>query len=192
MNQLKALKDCGLVDSSEQITIGVNGGDESLRMIEWPVGANLVPHGTKSRNENLTIREIEKWLPGHDDYYVLYLHSKGAVYGSERSDRWRERMMYYCVWNWLQCLDDLDAGHDACGCHWLPGMVGGTQNMFGGNFWWAKASFLAKLPSILERTRIKVSGIESLESRYEAEVWIGNGPAPNVKDYFPGHPNNFI
>jgi hypothetical protein len=36
----------------------------------------------------------------------------------------------------------------------------------------------------MERDRIKVSGLKHPDSKYEAEVWLGNGPrVPKIKDY---------
>jgi hypothetical protein len=95
-------------------------------------------------------------------------------------------MMLHCVTNWKKCVADLDAGAEAVGCHWMQGLPG-NQNIFAGNFWWAKASYLRTLPSIFERERIQKSGIKHVDSRYEAEVWLGFGPRlPIVKDYHPG------
>lgn len=60
------------------------------------------------------------------------------------------------------------------------------QSIWAGNFWWAKSDFLRTLPSIMNRERIKISGLGAAESRFESEVWIGNGPRlPRVRDYHP-------
>jgi hypothetical protein len=132
---------------------------------------------------------LEQWLPGHEDYYVLWFHSKGATHepGHYLSDRWRGCMQKHCVVNWRQCVADLDAGFESVGCHWMSGnKTPPGQSIWAGTFFWAKASFLLTLPSVMKRDRIKLSGLDSIESRYEAEVWIGNGPRlPRVKDYHP-------
>ena len=93
--------------------------------------------------------------------------------------------MKNAVTNWRTCVADLDSGADAVGSHWMvPPETPIGQHIFAGNFFWAKASFLRTLPSIMDRERIKMSGIDSLDSRYESEVWLGNGPRiPKVKDY---------
>jgi hypothetical protein len=188
-DQLKALETTGLAAASDHFVIGLNGGEESRSLIQWPAKANVVLHGLQSRNENLTLVEIEKWLPGHDDWYVLYFHAKGASKDGPTpgfNGRWRKCMMWHLVEHWRTCVSGLDSGVESVGCHWMPGLLGGTQNIWAGNFWWAKASFLLTLPSIYLRGRIQASGIGDLESRYESEVWIGNGPrVPIVKDYHP-------
>jgi len=195
--QMEALSRSGLEDSASFIMCGINGGEESERFAKFllPKKAVKVFHGLKSRSENLTLVELEKWLPGHEDWYVLYFHAKGCTH-DPNSDHakmcacWRPCMMRNLVDQWKRCFVDLNSGFEAVGCHWMTGLLDGSQNIFGGNCWWAKASFLVTLPSILLRDRIKQSGIQALESRFEAEVWIGNGPRlPKVKDYHPGrHP----
>lgn len=189
--QMEELHECGLLEACSDFIVGINGGEESeaLRWATIPDKAKVVYHGLAIKSENLTIAEIEKWLPGHEDYYVLYFHAKGCTWpvGDEMRDRWRGCMMRNVVLNWRQCVKDLDSGYEAVGCHWMtPPKTPPTQFIFAGNFWWAKASFLKTLPSIYERARIKQDGIGALESRYESEVWIGNGPRPPVvRDYHP-------
>jgi hypothetical protein len=188
---MSILKDCGLHDAASEIICGINGGEESAKIAGalLPEKASLHFHGAQCRNECRTIRMIEEWLPGHEDYYVLYFHSKGATkhHWDVRATRWRECMQKHCVAFWRRCVAALDSGYDACGCHWfMPPRTPPGQHIFAGNFWWVKASFLKTLPSIMDRDRIKLSGIDSLESRYESEVWLGNGPRiPNVKDFHP-------
>lgn len=189
--QMDVLKTTGLLDTASHFLVGVNGGSESEASVKEfiPAKAECVYHGLRSRNENLTVVELEKWLPGHDDWYVLYFHAKGATHPvvDPFSSIWRRCMMRHNLLNWKQCVADLDAGYEAVGCHWMePPNTPKGQYIFAGTFWWAKAGFLLTLPSIMDRDRIKVSGIESLESRYEAEVILGNGPRPpRIKDYHP-------
>lgn len=193
--QWTQVRTSGLLDAAADIVIGLNGGDESadVARLVFPPKAKLVMHGLASKAENLTIVEIEKWVPTHPDYYVLYFHSKGATHDpsipyAAYSASWRRTMMGHLVGNWQQCITDLNSGYEAAGCNWLTGMGWDkSQNIFGGNFFWARASYLQTLPSIYNRQRIKDSGISSSESRYEAEVWVGNGARlPIVKVYHPG------
>lgn len=188
-DHMTLMKNSGLESAAQEITIGINGGEESrdiARMI-LPRKARLVFHGLDSKAENLTIVEIEKWLPTHPDWYVLYWHSKGATHQDQDPlrTRWRECMTRNCVGYWGRCVQDLDAGFESVGCHWMTGaQTPPGQSIWAGNYWWAKASFLLTLPSIMLRDRIKQSGIAAVESRYESEVWIGNGPRlPRIRDY---------
>lgn len=191
------LRDSGLGDAASEIIIGVNGGEESVPVVKatMPDKARLVLHGLNSFSENLTLVEIEKWVKSNTEpAYIFYGHVKGSSHISgpyaEMVGRWRRCMLKHLVCEWRQCVDDLAAGSEAVGCHWLTGQGWDkSQHYFAGNYYWSTSDFLATLPSIYERERIKVSGIASAESRYEAEVKIGNGPRlPRIKDYATDHP----
>lgn len=189
--QMRWMEQSGLEEAVSEMTVGINGGEESLQVAHLliPRKAKIVLHGLESKAENLTLVQLEKWLPGHEDWYVLYFHAKGCTHSATDPlaprTNWRNCMMRHLIGNWRQCVADLDAGFESVGCHWMePPATPPSQYIWAGNFWWAKASFLRTLPSIMERARIKQSGIASIDSRYEAEVWIGNGPRPpRVKDY---------
>ena len=188
--QMRDVVASGLIHSVSHFLVGINGNCESMFAAHAviPKKAKLVLHGLKSRAENLTIIEIEKFVKTHPGWNVLYFHSKGVTHTDEtylkRTADWRHCMMRHCVANWRQCVADLET-HDSVGCHWMAGVgPDNSQNIWAGNFWWATSDFLATLPSMFERDRIKESGIANVESRYESEVWIGNGKVlPKVKDY---------
>lgn len=188
--QMDALDESGLLNAATEFHVGINGGPESVwpsRML-FPKKAKCVFHGLQCRNECRTIRMIEEWLPGHEDWYVFYFHAKGSTSKPEErglNDNWRACMQRNLITNWRQCVQDLDEGYDVVGCHHMSGeQTPPGQSIFAGNFWHAKASYLQTLPSIMERDRIKLSGIDSLESRYESEVYLFNGQQkPKVKDY---------
>jgi len=187
--QMSELKACGLLDAADELHVGINGGLESLEVsrIVIPPKASIMLHGLQCHNECRSIRMLEDWLPGHDDWNVLYFHAKNSSHATDTGIGvpWRRCMMRHCVQNWRQCVKDLDEGYEAVGCHWMvPPSTPAGQYIFAGTFFWAKASFLLTLPSIMRRDRIKLSGLDSSESRYEAEVWLGNGPrVPRIKDY---------
>jgi hypothetical protein len=190
--QMNALDKSGLLKEASEFHVGINDSEEecygAAKMI-FPDKAKLTFHGLQCRNECRTILMMEKWLPGNENYYVLYAHSKGASHplGDDFSTTWRRCMMKHCVWNWRQCVEALDSGCDAAGSHFMcPPETPAGQYIFAGTIYWVKASFLLTLPSIIERSRIKMSGIDSIESRYEPEIILGNGPVlPIVKDFHP-------
>lgn len=191
-DQMTRLEKSGLAAAASRIICGVNGGQESLDIAKFllPRRAQIVLHGLQSKCENPTLVLLENYLkenPG--EAHILYFHAKGSSHDlssdyGKMDGRWRNCLMRTCVENWRQCVADL-ATHEAVGAHWLTGQGWDhSQHYFAGTFWWARASYLRTLPSIFLRERIKTSGIGSSESRYEAEVWLGNGPRlPVVKDY---------
>ena len=193
--QMGLLWATGLLNAASSMYVGVNGGLESARLVKEriPSKAQVIFHGLGSRSENLTIVALHDWAKGHPDWNILYFHSKGASceHGSEKFQRnaiWRQTMMNDLVLNWRTCVAELEAGHDIVCSHWKWHAADGSQHLPAGNFCWLTSNFVAKLPSIFERERIKISGIGAVESRYEAEVFWGNGPRPNVKMFrkYPG------
>lgn len=193
-DQMLAVEQSGLLSASENFVVGVNGGEESgqYASLVIPQNARVIMHGLHSRAENPTIIEIEKWCRSHPGWCVLYFHSKGATHPADSpysrgiSAPWRDAMMQDLVWGWRNCIAAIASGAEVVCSHFMRGMADGSQNIACGNFWWAASEFLATLPSMYLRDRIKQSGIASLESRFEAEVWIGNGRMPIVHEFRPG------
>lgn len=191
--QMYALESRGLLDASETMICGINGGTEShcLAAALLPEHSIKVFHGLESRSENFTISVLEDWCQRNKDHYVFYEHSKGATHppNSIKSTIWRNCMTRNLVTNWRRCVEDLDSGYEVVGCHYMrPPLTPEGQHIFAGNFFWAKANYLATLPRLRDRARIKMSGMGALESRYESEVWLMGGKnIPRLKDYHGPH-----
>lgn len=186
--QMLALKNSGLADAADYMLVGVNGGgaDACAAASMAPEKAEVVEYPRTTRGEHPTLHRLQKWLGDHPDWYVMYHHCKGAIHkGEPQYDNWRRRMEKVCVHEWRRAVKDLDSGVDSVGAHWLtpeqfPSLV--KSPFWGGNFWWAKASFLATLPPMPETAHTR-------PEFYFAESWIGLGPRrPSVRDYCPGWP----
>jgi hypothetical protein len=199
--QMRLMKESGLEDAADEIHIGVNGGEESKDFRSLlPQKANVVYHGLQCRNELRTILMIENLAKENPNCVLNYWHSKGvshppdSPYGINVSRPWRKVMEHYLIRHWKHCVAELENGYEVVGVRWLTGMGWDkSQHYFAGTFWWARSNFLATLPSVTVRQRIKDSGIDSIESRYEAEITLGNGPRlPRQFSYLPeggyGHP----
>ena len=198
--QMGQLQESGLAAAANEIVIGINGPPmESAFMADTllPARARKIFHGPDSFSENLTIVEVENWVKTHPHWFILYFHAKGCThpegspYAASVSEPWRRIMMAHLVMNWQACVRDLEAGYDIACVRWMWNMADGTQHIPAGNFLWVKSNFVASLPSIYLRDRIKLSGIAAKESRYEAEVYWGNGRTPYVRTYQSG-PGNGI
>jgi hypothetical protein len=186
--QMSWLRDVGLLYNTKELHVGINGGLESCSIVDHLIPGLAIKalHGLQCKNELRTLLMLEAWLPNHPGWNVLYLHSKGATNPSEMSTRWRNCMMRNLVSNWRSCIESLDHV-DSVGCHWQgPPLTPPTQHIWAGNFWWATSDYLRTLPSLMTAQRIGLSGVDSVDSRYEAEVWIGNGPKlPTIRDLHP-------
>ena len=186
-DQMESLRKSGLLAATDEMIIGVNGGadDAEVARLFAPAKARIIPHGANATTEIPTMNLIRQWLPGHATWKVLYGHLKGVSHPWLPSDMaWRERMEQACIWGWRNCVQELENGTDACGCHWLtpekyPGQV--ASPFFGGTFFFANAKYLLTLPPLPEAT---------WANRYRAESWIGSGAKrPRVKDLYPGWPD---
>ena len=66
------------------------------------------------------------------------------------------------VERWRSCVEKLERGYDTVGCHWLTPdayrqIV--SSPFYGGNFWWAKADYIRKLPEPTTGTRPRGRGM---------------------------------
>lgn len=135
--------------------------------------------------EQVTINVMHAWSKTADPATpVYYSHTKGALNYSPFHTAWR-RSMECLTTDWEQCTEDLKT-YDAVGLHWLTsqeffGFIDPKKPMFGGNYWWTTAGYLAKLERV--RGTVEFPPV----NRYEAEGWMGQG-FPRVKDLRPGWP----
>lgn len=173
--QTRLLGQSGLHDACDQFIIGVNGAEEEAERIRAGVGpkAQVVAHPPEkwSSGECPTLQYLGEWVLGFPDHYVLYLHMKGVTHarnspGHRMWKEWRHAMQDVCVRQWPRCVAWLDNGYESVGTRWMDQSNG---SYWAGNFWWAKASFLATLPPIKPEGHLQ-------GGRFEAEVWIGKGP----------------
>lgn len=182
----EALIPSGLLYWASEFYVGINGGDESVEIADKliPKKAKITYHGLHQRSELQTLLILQRWLPEHPDWYVCYFHVKGGTHPHLDifNTIWRHCMQKTVINDWVKCVSDLDDGYETVGAHWLtpelfPGMVG--RPIWGGNFWWAKASFLLELPKLPDQS----------DNYYLPEAYIGSGRMPLAKDYAPHWPN---
>jgi hypothetical protein len=201
--QMAVLETSGLSRAARFVCAGITASEglHAAATSFLPLSAEKVFHPEGSQSELPTLSTLQKWLPGHEDWYVLYTHAKGVTRPNDlMRAAWRSCMTRHLVSNWRQCVSDLDAGYAAVGCHWVspekypamaplwatyeqfPGIV--RTPYFGGNWWWSKASYLMTLPTLPENATCK-------QDFFLAESWIGMGPRrPLVMDYHADWPTH--
>lgn len=161
------------------ITVGIVGKPENRRAVRAAfAGFDVDFLGADVGWEQVTIHRLQDdlaLLP--DDTPVLYAHTKGAAHESHLTDPWRREMTRRCVYDWRHCINLL-AHFDAVGAHWLTRYDDSRIDnpIFAGNFWWARAAYLRKLPRC------------SMINRHEAEAWVGRADplACNLLAGWPG------
>jgi hypothetical protein len=95
-----------------------------------------------TRYETVTIPILRSLALLHPTACVLYLHTKG-VRRHGHAVEWRRYMTYFLVERWRETIDRLQEPVDAVGCDLLGS---GAGRHFSGNFWWARAAYLARRP----------------------------------------------
>jgi len=183
--QLDAMYRSGLQSACAEMYIGVSGGDANTVAVQMlaPSKAVIIEHSMDTCGELPTLCALQDWLPGHDDWLVAYTHTKSAQYkGDANYAAWRRCQDGVVIWNWNQCIKDLQDGFDCSGAHWLdkniyPSLM--DFSYYGGNAWWATSNYLMTLPPL------SPTG----PSRWEAESWIGKSKrkikAMNHRPHWP-------
>jgi hypothetical protein len=124
--------------------------------------------------EQVTIDVMHAWSKTADpETPVYYAHDKGAFQDHPVNTRWRQAMDGALLYEWEARAAELDE-YEAIGLHWLtheqyPRCIDPRKPMFGGNFWWARAGYLAKLE------RVRGTPEFPPVNRWEAEGWMGQG-----------------
>lgn len=121
--------------------------------------------GPEERNlyEGVTLQKLWQHAQQVDPATpFLYFHGKGASNMTRCRNRWRRLLEYFCITRWRTAVAALET-YDTYGALWYPKHT----RHYSGNFWWARAGYLAQLPDPTISSRMR-SGL-----RFQYEAWIG-------------------
>lgn len=123
-----------------------------VRLINFSPDAN--------RGEAPTLDLIRLFASFHGKARILYLHTKGASHPQPTLQvaDWRGLMVHFLVERHAEALAALDDA-DVAGCN----LRDSPHRHFSGNFWWARADYLASLTPV------------PAGDRHEAEWWVLGG-----------------
>lgn len=98
--------------------------------------------------ENATMKQVITFSKIHENYNVLYMHTKGVSYKQDHYFyqgilSWINFMMYCLVDHSDKCVDLL-SDYDTIGTNVREHDTNPLH--YSGNFWWARTSYLRKLP----------------------------------------------
>lgn len=178
---IKALKEYELVNYIKDIKIGLVGEDYERQkakdfLIQQEISFDIIAeelYGYEQVTQNI-LYNFSQFNNG----YILYGHSKGSFNFTDQNRSWCKSMIYFNVVKWKEAIEYLH-NVDAVGCDWhdftnqSAAHLGGPhtgQRWFAGTYWWSK----------LERIKDIGHG-PTLQSRWDAEVWIGQ--IPNISVY---------
>lgn len=141
------LKDRNIFDFLEFFVINNIGNDIDESFFKKISDKIIVINYSKdvSLFECVTIKQIISFSKIHNDYNVLYLHTKGASYTKNYIHNdgivsWTNYMLYCLVDNLQRCVELLKC-YDTVGCNFRND----PKKHYSGNFWWATSSYLQKL-----------------------------------------------
>jgi hypothetical protein len=173
------------------VTVGLTGPKQDRDIARWRVtdyfraaGIDVIEWVEADAGwEQPTLSRLRAWAKEWPDATVLYAHTQGACDSGLLNDLLRQSMTRRVILGWRDCLERIGDGYDAVGCHWLtperdhklPYHPVRTPQ-FGGNYWWARAEYLARLPE------------PETERRSQGADWVGQGN-PKVFDLRPGWPS---
>jgi hypothetical protein len=189
LDQMDTIKKSGLLDAAQELVVCVNGDaiNQTIARAAAPPKARFIDHGPNAQSLLLTVHALRQWAIEHKDWFVCFFHMKGVTHPQEPLDfAWRKCMEHWTLREWRRCVADLESGCDSVGTHWLTpeqyGPVTVPVPIWGGMFWWARASFLADLPQLPLAPR-------NADDWWLPERWIGLGRRPIVRDYAPHWPS---
>lgn len=189
-DHIKALKEYGLLDSLSSFQVGLVGPENKREEVKkFLLSENInfsVCTEVDDGWEQETQDQIHSFAQDNDGY-ILYAHTKNAVNINDLHVRWRLSMTYFNIVRWKDCVQHLDEGFSAVGCHYLEGgneNVKTSSGFFAGTYWWTHLKYIKKFP------------LPDRSSRYGAEGWIGwlksvvdeSEDNFTIYDYVPYHP----
>lgn len=123
--------------------------------------------------ETPTLQRLWGWSRENRGGAVLYVHTKGASAPHDANKTaWRRLMTDHLVRRWRDHIEALSQV-DMVGVDWIDSP---DLRHFSGNFWMARADWLASLPSPHEHRASRVGQIVAFHpwERTHAEFWIGS------------------
>lgn len=138
----------GLYDHIHTIYCGVLGEKENLnKILELDPKINILFHSDDmALHEIATLNKLLEYtvsddIKNNEEWYLLYLHTKGVTKPNNRNVcDWIDYMLYFLVEKYETCLENLNL-YDCVGVN----LQTFPHLHYSGNFWWSKKSFIKNL-----------------------------------------------
>jgi hypothetical protein len=180
--QIHHLKASGLLDATKTLFVScivMNDTDETdLRRLIDSDKMEIVSITRKNKLYEYPALEYVRRKCLDEDCYFYYFHTKGVTYYIDEPhnrhfmkfkrnvEAWRGLMEYFLMDKWNVAVRVLNDGYDTYGCYRYP-PAPAPYVMYGGNFWWAKSSYLRTLQPLFPE--------KMADDRMFAELWIYTG-----------------
>ena len=193
--QWKRMMKYGLLDKIEKIVIcKVGNAPIGLKDLFEHPKVQLIECGVNGHEYETTSR-LRKWaieLQDKTDVYVLYIHNRGSTRSlNQITNDWTQCMEHHLISRHNVCISHLESNKLTVGCalqqHFLergkkPNIVenmmfaknGRPQKQgvwhYSGNFWWAKADYIATLPEPHKSCRFRAGEDWIIDSTKEYDI----------------------
>lgn len=131
-----------------------------------------------------------------EECYIGYIHHKGITHYGRPSEpftiEWRQMLEYFIIEKWKYATDLLDT-YEIAGVNWTEF----PWPHFSGNFWWARSSYIKKLPKLRRPREIGYDKsqfgdyTQNWPYQYDAEVWSAMS-SPNFFNLHTSIKNHYI
>lgn len=162
--QVEELIKSGLYTIADKIFYGCNCSNCDIVLEKYmanyrkftPMPQAILPNN--KTYENGTVNSmITHAKESTENFYALYIHTKGTSNLSEHQHDWRRFMMYWLVRQHSLCIDILNRGFYTVGLSYTNSL-GIVPKHYSGNFYWADSEYLKTL-----------NIIKNMNNRYLAE-----------------------
>jgi hypothetical protein len=151
---MSAIKKSNLYDSIEKIRCGVlnDSGEFSFNERLCDPKIKIIHIGKSEEFEHPTLLHMKKLSEiDPEDTKYFYLHTKGLRHFETKREEfvldWINTLLYWNIEKWELAVDKLNE-YNAYGCYCNQYY----NNHYCGNFWWATANHVKKLPNYIDTT----------------------------------------
>lgn len=170
------MKISGLLDQIKHVYIDCVGeGDlPKLAVFEgYPITVTRVDSHLEA-NEFPTHSHLWNYALENPETYILYLHTKGVGKDINPAiEDWVAYMTYFLIEKWSVCVNQLDS-NKSVGVDLRPEF----HLHYSGNFWWARADYLCRLPDPYEFCDLSKYPNAINSKRHAAEFWLCSDGTP--------------
>lgn len=183
--QLKKITESGLIDHAE-IYFFPNFNEENYQWMKDQLkdyaNVHFVNVGALAQEWELpTLVTLKEHCDNSDEEcYVGYIHHKGVTHSYKpiypMIVEWREMLEYFTIEKWRDATALLNE-YEIVGVNWSTT----PWPHFSGNFWWARSSYIKRLPKLRRTTGAEFGKTQfgdytkGWQYQYDCEVWSSMG-----------------
>jgi len=157
-DQMTKMSESGLLDRIDELHVCTNGKESSFNAARKAMSeySNIYWQHVNEHSligEYPTLNVLKRYCDTHtEEFLVMYVHLKSlSAWGDANRLDWRHYMDYWQLERWEDCVNVLLQGYETAGINFndKPNVQNDNWPHYSGNFWWARASYIRRLPQLL-------------------------------------------